>query len=71
MKTRVVRSYLCLVACSPNFGCAVFRNFDEYVAAQANVPRPPNAFLIGSPPMFRGTTKPGTFRRITSCSFDD
>jgi hypothetical protein len=40
----------------------VYKSFDEFVAATANSRSPrdrPRAFLIGSPPMFRGTTKPG------------
>jgi predicted dehydrogenase len=40
---------------------AVFKNMDDYVAAMANAPprEQPQAFVIGSPPMFRGTTQPG------------
>jgi len=39
----------------------VFKNFDEYVSAMngAAMKDRPRAFVIGSPPMFRGTTKPG------------
>jgi predicted dehydrogenase len=38
----------------------VFKSLDEFVAAQSLAKNsPPNAFVIGSPPMFRGTTKPG------------
>jgi hypothetical protein len=39
----------------------VFKSFEEYVNAQANAwDHRPNAFVIGSPPMFRGTTIPGS-----------
>ncbi|KLO07633.1 hypothetical protein SCHPADRAFT_917149 [Schizopora paradoxa] len=38
----------------------IYRSFDEYVTSDADngVPKP-HAFLIGSPPMFRGSTVPG------------
>ena len=35
----------------------VFRNLDEFVAGM-DKNAPPRAFVVGSPPMFRGTTQP-------------
>ncbi len=38
----------------------IYRNFDEFAAASSEPHAPkPHAFLIGSPPMFRGSTVPG------------
>ena len=37
----------------------IHKSFDDYLNATANEKDRPNAFLIGSPPMFRGTTQPG------------
>ena len=36
----------------------VFRNLDEFVAGMGPNDAP-RAFVVGSPPMFRGTTQPG------------
>ena len=39
-------------------GTRVFRNLDEFIKGKdANAP--PHVFVVGSPPMFRGTTQPG------------
>lgn len=36
----------------------IFKSLDEYVKNRSELGRP-HAFVIGSPPMFRGSTKPG------------